>query len=117
MKVELESQDLGGRIWAVFIYASNKEKVKSEQWQYLISRKGNWGHRWFIGGDFNDIRSPEDKRGGRPRLEASCKGFRDLIESLEMEEINYQGRSWTWANNWQGEDFIEVRLDRFFGLA
>lgn len=31
MKVELESQDSGGRIWVMFIYASNKDKVRSGQ--------------------------------------------------------------------------------------
>lgn len=31
VEVELKSQDSGEKIWAVFIYASNKEKVRYEQ--------------------------------------------------------------------------------------
>lgn len=33
---------------------------------------------------------------------------------MGMIEINYVGRQWTWANNREGEGFIEERLDRFF---
>lgn len=76
---------------------------------------GYWGNRWFLGDDFNDILHPDDKKGGRPRTEASCKGFRELIKMMPIEEIRFQGRGWTWANNWDDEGFIEVRLDRFFG--
>lgn len=32
-----------------------------------------------------------------------------------MGEISYHGQQWTWKNNWQGEEYIEFRLDRFFG--
>lgn len=34
-----------------------------------------------------------------------------------MEEVGFQGRSWTWANNWQEECYIEARLDRVFGAT
>lgn len=34
---------------------------------------------------------------------------------MNAEEIDYQKRKWTWANNWQEEGYIEVRQDRFFG--
>lgn len=34
-----------------------------------------------------------------------------------MEDITFQGREWTWANNWEDEGYIEVRLDHFFGAA
>lgn len=33
---------------------------------------------------------------------------------MDIEEIQYQGSQWTWANNWTNEGFIEARLDRFF---
>lgn len=34
---------------------------------------------------------------------------------MEIEEIVFQGHKRTWANNWETEGYIEVRLDRFFG--
>lgn len=39
MEVELETKDSAGRVWAIFIYASNKERIRYEQWQYLITKK------------------------------------------------------------------------------
>lgn len=36
---------------------------------------------------------------------------------MEMEEVTYKGKRWTWANNRLGEDFMEERLDIFFGSA
>lgn len=34
-----------------------------------------------------------------------------------MEEVEFQGRKWTWASNWHKEGFIEARFDRFFGSS
>lgn len=48
---------------------------------------------------------------------ASCKGFCEFIEYMNMEELEFKGRQWTWANNWQNEGYIEARLDRFFGAS
>lgn len=33
---------------------------------------------------------------------------------MGMEEITFQEREWTLANNWDEKGYIEVRLDRFF---
>lgn len=35
----------------------------------------------------------------------------DFVKRINMEEIQYQRRQWTWANNWKD---VEARLDRFF---
>lgn len=68
-------------------------------------------------GDFNDIRGLEEKKGGRIRSKASCREFREFIGKMFMEKIVYQGREWTWSNNWQEERFIKARLDRFLGSS
>lgn len=36
---------------------------------------------------------------------------------MMMEEINKIGRAYTWVNNRQGEDFVEEKLDWFFGAG
>lgn len=33
---------------------------------------------------------------------------------MNMVEVRFRGKEWTWANNRAGEDFVEERLDRFF---
>lgn len=52
-----------------------------------------------LGGDFNDIRRPQEKKGRRSRIDASYKGFQEFIAKMNMEEIRYIGRQGTWANN------------------
>lgn len=34
---------------------------------------------------------------------------------MDMGEIKFIGDTFTWANNREGEDFIQKRLDIFFG--
>lgn len=75
------------------------------------------GKKMGTKGDFNDIVTQEDKQGGILRMESSFKPFRDFIREMEMGEMNFSGRRWTWANNRVGEGFIEERLDMFFGYA
>lgn len=117
IELEFETVKTGGKMWAIFIHASNKDRIQGEQWQELWAKKDQWGPKWILGVDFNDIRKPQEKQGGKLRTEASCKGFTDFIEQMHMEEVEVQGQQWTWANNWRDEGYIEARLDRFFGAA
>lgn len=64
-----------------------------------------------MGGDFNDIRCPGEKKG------QSYKSFVNFIQDMSMEEIDYQRRKKTWTNNRQDDEYMKLRLDRFFGSA
>lgn len=88
------------------------------QWDILLERRKLWGRRWvfFWGGDFNEIVALEDKQGGIRRGENSFSSFRSFIRNIEIEEIRFKERRWTWANNRQGDGFIEETLDMFFWL-
>lgn len=68
-------------------------------------------------GDFNDIVTQADKQGGNRRVDSSINLFRTFITEIKMGEVTFRGKRWTWANNRQGEGFIEKRLDMFFGSA
>lgn len=68
-----------------------------------------------LGGDLNDIREHAEKRGGRRRPDSSFRNFGSFIH--HTEEIRSVGSAYTWANNREGEGFVEEKLDRFFGAA
>lgn len=36
---------------------------------------------------------------------------------MEMGDIKFKGDAFTWANNREGEEYINERFDRFFGSA
>lgn len=113
----MESDNFVGKCWIIFIYASADVYTRRMQWDILKRKRGAWGKRWVLGGDFNEIISQDDKRGGIQRTESSFSLFRSFIRDMEMREVPFCGRRWTWANNRQGEGFIEEMLDMFFGSA
>lgn len=99
VEVEFEEPKTHGRMSAIFVYASIWDRIRDIQWQELVNRSSKWGDNWILGGDFNDIREPGEKKRGRHRSEASCQSFRDFIANMHMEEMTFQGKTWTWANN------------------
>lgn len=113
-EVEFETPTSHGKCWGVLLYLNPNLKERREQWIYLHLNHDKWGKKWFLRGDLNDIRRPEEKRGGRRRTAGSCQQFRDFIATMDMEEINFKGRTWTWVNNRAIEGFVEERLNRFF---
>lgn len=95
VEVEFESTDTRGKVWVGFVYADVNKRIRLEQWEELYTKSRQWGYRWILRGDFNDIRVPEHKREVRIRYVASCKRFRELIVKMNMEEIAYQRKEWT----------------------
>lgn len=71
----------------------------------------------MFGGDFNEIKCQEEKRGGLVRPESSFQMFRNFIAAMEMGDLGFKGQSFTWANKREGEGYIQERLERFFGSS
>lgn len=117
LEVEIEGPNFIGSWWIVFVYASTDVATRGRQWDFLNQSEGAWGDKWLLGGDCNDMLSLADKHGGRRRTEGSFSQFRNFVHDMQMVEIMFKGRRWTWANNRQGEGFIEERIDWFFGSA
>ena len=97
--------------WFVGIYASCVDNIRKNQWKIIENRKRMWGSRWIIVGDFNDIRSNEEKWDGSARQEWSFKDFRNFIANSELINIGFKGYRWTRSNNWEEEREIRQRLD------
>ncbi|GER30028.1 glutamate--tRNA ligase 2 [Striga asiatica] len=72
------------------------------------------GEVWAIAGDWNDICSNEEKRGGRQRSASSFSEFNAFIAHMGMQELHQCGSFFTWGNNRDGERYIEERLDKIF---
>lgn len=113
----VEPEGCGDVFCAIFIYATTEQKERERQWEYLRSRRQQWGNKWVIGGDFNYIRKHEEKMGGRRKNDRSFDSFRSFIDGMGMGEVKFRGASYTWANNREHEGFIHERLDRFFSSA
>ena len=64
--IEVKIKDLEAKCewWLVGVYASTDENIRKEQWRKIEEKKKDWGDLWILVGDFNDIRSGEEKWGG-----------------------------------------------------
>lgn len=98
--------------WCIFVHASTKVGVRRDRWQELSIRKSDWGDKWLILGDFNDIVANSEKWGGRDREEWEFRTFRDFIASNDLIDLGFEGNPWTWRNNWNSKGEIKERLDR-----
>ncbi|GER28785.1 RNA-directed DNA polymerase-like protein [Striga asiatica] len=113
-EVELKGPGMREWCWFIFVYISTDRSERVSQWDFLERTKANWGRCWVIAGDWNDIISNDEKRGGVRRLEASFRGFKTFIQNMGMQECDQKGSFFTWGNNREGDGYVEERLDKVF---
>lgn len=109
IEVLIEDGEAKCEWWCICVYASADSGIRQEQWE-VISRK-----YWAIMGDMNDIVSNSEKWGGNQRSEGRLQDFRSFINDNELVDIGYEGKPWTWSNNWGNEGEVKERIDRILG--
>lgn len=102
----MESEVEDECFWITFVHTSTESRDRQKQWEELKRRRLQWGSRWIVGGDFNDIKNQEEKKGGNARLEGSFSGFRNFILDMGMGDLGFKGDMFTWVNNREGEGYI-----------
>lgn len=70
---------------------------------------------WLCIGDFNDLLSPEDKKGRVPHPNWLFTGFRDAILACNLSDIDLEGHKYTWCRSNGASEVVEERLDRAMG--
>ena len=71
---------------------------------------------WLIGGDFNLIRSLDEKKGRVRTTSAASNLFNKFIEEMKLVDIRSTNGLFLWKNKRSGEGHIASRLDRFLVL-
>lgn len=95
MEVEIEGKDFDGKWWVILVYFSTADNIRRSQWVVLQHKKQNWGQKWIMGGDFNDIIRSDDKKSGKRRVKSSFLPFRSFVRKMEMEVVPFKGNRWT----------------------
>jgi hypothetical protein len=68
---------------------------------------------WLCIGDFNEIASPSEKKGGAPICIHSCQHFQRILMECGLDDIGSVGPPFTWRGpQSQGYDRVFKRLDR-----
>ena len=70
------------------------------------------GH-WVVGGDFNLIRSLDEKKGGIRSLNNISASFNDIIEDLHLVDVHTLNIFYTWQNKRSGPRHISSQVDQF----
>nr|XP_027099065.1 uncharacterized protein LOC113718354 [Coffea arabica] len=95
-----------------FVHAKCSVEERRVLWCSLLNDKPN-SLPWCIGGDFNVILAPHEKRGGRPFAIAEGADFMSFMEEAGIFDVGFSGASFTWSNNRRGRARVSKRLDRF----
>src|SRR4051812_20732880 len=63
-------------------------------------------------GRLHEAMFQSDQRGGLPRSFLQMEDFRDCLADCGLADLGYSGYQYTWDKKREGEENIQVRLDR-----
>jgi len=97
--------------WLTTVYGPQPDIDKAQFLDELREFRAVAGGPWLLCGDFNMIYRAQDKNNDR--LDRRCmRRFRRFLSELLLEEIEIQGRRFTWSS--ETTEPTLVLLDRFF---
>ena len=98
------------------VYGPIEKRRRESFWEELGSIRGLWENPWCVGGDFNEILSPNERsRGGR--ISNSMRRFADVLNDLGLRDLPLQGGYYTWQGGSNGRsmsrlDFLSLQIGR-----
>ncbi|KAL8119749.1 hypothetical protein AgCh_017015 [Apium graveolens] len=96
-------------------YGFPERSRRVESWNLLRNLSTVSTLPWCIIGDFNDMSSMNEKRGGNHHPRALLDGFSETIMDCGLEDLGFRGEIYTWERARGMERWVQERLDR--GLA
>ncbi|KAI9082356.1 hypothetical protein K1719_035779 [Acacia pycnantha] len=95
------------------VYASPCVQKRFCLWDTLYKLATEISEPWLVAGDFNDIKTPLEQKGGGHVNETRCHRFNDWIEDCKLLDIETQFPFFTWKGpKWEGLERLYKRLDR-----
>lgn len=68
---------------------------------------------WLLCGDFNEIISNDEKRGGKRRSKHQLEQFRSVMDYCHLKDLSFSGSPFTWCNRRDNHHTISEKLDSF----
>ena len=88
-----------GFIWGVAnVYGPNDDSSRGGFCGFLSNILRQWPIPWCVGGDFNMIRFPQERKGGGV-ISSGMERFFDFIRDNELIDFPLVGSRYTWSNN------------------
>ncbi|KAF4372682.1 hypothetical protein F8388_000849, partial [Cannabis sativa] len=95
-------------------YGNPKASSRINSWQLLCRLKGLFDLPWICGGDFNEVLSINEKKGGVDRSLSAISDFQQALDKCDLVDMGFEGQCFTWLNKRQGVAHVQERLDRYF---
>ncbi|KAL7160678.1 hypothetical protein ABFS83_01G113200 [Erythranthe nasuta] len=81
-------------------------------WDYLSHHGSTCHEPWVIGGDFNVIKTLNEKQGGSNAHMTGMQDFNDFSVDARLTYACFVSNIFTWSNNQRGQNRIWQRLGR-----
>lgn len=95
------------------VYASPRENERATTWHQLKVLADGIQEPWMMVGDFNEIASPDEKKGGAQDDPRKCLNFSNWINECKLIEVTTTGTKFTWRGpKWNDRDRVFKKLDR-----
>ncbi|XP_042944611.1 uncharacterized protein LOC122278495 [Carya illinoinensis] len=101
----------GKCMWITFVYAKCNYGERQKLWDDLCGLQSS-NVPWIVIGDFNIIRSDNERIGGHPRPRIALEEFNSFIDMVGLTDLGFQGNKMTWCNGQEGSSRSWARLDR-----
>ncbi|GJS88794.1 RNA-directed DNA polymerase, eukaryota [Tanacetum coccineum] len=85
------------KVLIVVIYAPQQPSHKSVLWEYISTLLARWNGETIIMGDFNEVRS-KDERLGSVFNQFSARNFDHFITSSGLVDVKLEGYAFTWSH-------------------
>ncbi|GJR94425.1 RNA-directed DNA polymerase, eukaryota [Tanacetum coccineum] len=88
---------INAKVLIVVVYAPQSPVLKRTLWDYISGLISRWKGETIVMGDFNDVRS-EDERYGSTFIPSNARAFNHFISSSSLLEVKMEGYSFTWSH-------------------
>ncbi|XP_075663176.1 uncharacterized protein LOC142632701 [Castanea sativa] len=90
-----------------------EEERKVETWRLIRHLNARGTLPWLCLGNFNEILSSDEKKGGNPKQVTAMLAFQHTLLQCGLVDLGFRGYRFTWRNGQHRATFVEERLDRF----
>ncbi|XP_029150754.1 uncharacterized protein [Arachis hypogaea] len=102
----------GGRSWVCSaVYGSPQLATRGELWNHLLALGASVQVPWLVTGDFNEILSSQEVKGGLYNANRS-NYFSNVLDACNLFDLATVGKKFTWFRRVQGNREVAKKLDR-----
>ncbi|CAL1407327.1 unnamed protein product [Linum trigynum] len=95
--IDMKIGGADGEFWRFTgIYGWPGSGQKERMWDIVRELATQWNGPWLCGGDFDEILSWEEKRGGPVREEKEMAAFHECLVETNLSDLGFHGYQYTW---------------------